>query len=164
MFLSRVLDMYGLPAGPAAAFSDVPTSYWAHDAIDMLRFYGITNGCGSNNYCPEALVTRREMAKFIESTFRTIAVYGGPVYWDTSFHILVPGLTFIDVPETDWANTWIEEMFWDNLTSGCMRDGLTLYYCPDANVTRGEMAKFIITAIQPDFVTQGFWPILSPSK
>jgi len=26
------------------------------------------------------------------------------------------------------------------------------------------MAKFIIRALQPDFVTQGFWPILAPSK
>jgi len=163
-FLSRVLDMYGLPTGPAAAFSDVPASYWAHDDIAMLRFYSITDGCGSNMFCPEAYVTRAEMAKFIESTFRTIHAYGGSVYWDTSFHVLVPGLTFADVPVTYWANTWIEELFWDNLTSGCMRDGLTLYYCPDANVTRGEMAKFIVTAIQPDSVTEGFWPILSPSK
>jgi len=163
-FLARVMDMYGLPAGTAPAFTDVASSYWAHDAIAMLRFYNITDGCGSNTFCPEAYVTRAEMAKFIESTFRTIHAYGGPVYWDTSFHVLVPGLTFIDVPSTYWANTWIEELFWDNLTSGCMRDGLTLYYCPDANVTRGEMAKFIITAIQPAPVTQGFWPILSPSK
>jgi len=163
-FLARVMDMYGLPAGTAPAFTDVASSYWAHDAIAMLRSYGITDGCGSNMYCPEVDVTRAEMAKFIESTFRTISAYGGTVYWDTSFHVLVPGLTFIDVPSTYWANTWIEELFWDNLTSGCMRDGLTLYYCPDANVTRGEMAKFIITAIQPAVVTQGFWPILSPSK
>ena len=105
------------------------------------------------------------MAKFIEVTFRTIKTFGGvDFYWPEEQNIYIHGITFIDVPVDYWANVWVEEFFFDQLTDGCMRDGLNLYFCPGDEVTRGQMAKFIIRAIQPDFVTQGFWPILAPSK
>jgi len=166
-FLSRsMVDLYLLAPMTSTAFSDVPATNFAAADIANLRGYNITAGCGGNNYCPDAAVTRAEMAKFIELTFRTIEVYApGSVGGWVDQDIFSPGFTFIDVPAEHWANIWIEELFWDGMTSGCTRDNLNLYFCPEDTVTRGQMAKFITSAIfgGPGAV-QTFWPILAPER
>jgi hypothetical protein len=52
-------------------FDDVPVTYWAADWIEQLSKEGITSGCSTNppRYCPEASVTRAQMAVFIVRTF-----------------------------------------------------------------------------------------------
>ena len=55
---------------PAAAlggseFSDVPSSHKFHDDIQAIANAGITSGCGGSNYCPNGLVTRGQMAAFL---------------------------------------------------------------------------------------------------
>jgi hypothetical protein len=46
-------------------FSDVPTSSTYHTTVSRLVGAGITGGCGSNKYCPNAAVTRGQMAAFL---------------------------------------------------------------------------------------------------
>jgi hypothetical protein len=61
---------YSPPAvGPGTGFGDVPPNYWAATFIKQLVAEGITVGCGSGNYCPEAPVTRAQMAVFLVRTF-----------------------------------------------------------------------------------------------
>jgi predicted outer membrane repeat protein len=55
--------------GASTGFSDVPASYWAAAWIKQLVAEGITAGCGTNTYCPEAPVTRAQMAVFLVRTF-----------------------------------------------------------------------------------------------
>jgi hypothetical protein len=57
------------PIGTITGFSDVPANYWAAAWIRQLVAEGITAGCGSGNYCPEAPVTRAQMAVFLVRTF-----------------------------------------------------------------------------------------------
>ena len=57
------------PPNATGIFTDVPTSFWAANWIEQLAAEGITTGCGGGNYCPEAPVTRAEMAKFLVITF-----------------------------------------------------------------------------------------------
>ena len=59
-----------IPAGVVLAshrFNDVPTSHQFHAAISAIADAGITTGCpqGTNNYCPNGLVTRGQMAAFL---------------------------------------------------------------------------------------------------
>lgn len=57
-----------LPAGAVLAshqFSDVPTSYQFHNSIDAIADAGITTGCGGGRFCPNGLVTRGQMAAFL---------------------------------------------------------------------------------------------------
>jgi len=61
--LSYQLDVSPAPA--AATFADVPTSDPAFQYIEALVASGITAGCGSGNYCPDAPLTRRQMAVFL---------------------------------------------------------------------------------------------------
>ncbi|HEY3472967.1 MAG TPA: S-layer homology domain-containing protein [Anaerolineales bacterium] len=61
---------YTPPAvGASTGFSDVPTTYWAAAWIKQLVAEGITSGCGTSTYCPEAPVTRAQMAVFLVKTF-----------------------------------------------------------------------------------------------
>ena len=57
------------PVGTSTGFIDVPTTHWAAAWIKQLAIEGITGGCGNGNYCPEASVTRAEMAVFLIRTF-----------------------------------------------------------------------------------------------
>lgn len=61
---------YTPPAvGGSTGFTDVPPGYWAAAFIKQLVTEGITSGCGSGVYCPEAPVTRAQMAVFLVRTF-----------------------------------------------------------------------------------------------
>jgi hypothetical protein len=53
------------PAPVAAAFADVPTSHPFFQFVEALYASGITGGCGSGNYCPDAPLTRGQMAVFL---------------------------------------------------------------------------------------------------
>jgi hypothetical protein len=72
VFLLRA--KYGASYSPPAAeagtdFADVTASYWAAPWIQQLAAEGITGGCGNGNYCPDAPVTRAQMAVFLVKTF-----------------------------------------------------------------------------------------------
>jgi len=119
------------------SFADVPTSHWGWQWIERLYHAGVTSGCSQAplNYCPNGDVTRAEMAKFLLA-----ALYGEDyeppalgVGEDTGFN---------DVPSTYWAAAWIKQLATEGITSGCGGGN----YCPDTQVTRAEMAKFLLTA------------------
>jgi hypothetical protein len=46
-------------------FTDVPNSHIFHNDIDWLADSGVTGGCGGGNFCPNASVTRGQMAAFM---------------------------------------------------------------------------------------------------
>jgi hypothetical protein len=64
-----LLALLALPISNVLAnhtFSDVPTSSPYHDAISAIANAGITGGCGGTKYCPKGLVTREQMAIFLD--------------------------------------------------------------------------------------------------
>lgn len=60
---------YTPPVATGTLFGDVPGSYWAVNWIEQLAAEGITLGCGSGNYCPEAIVPRDQMGVFLVRAF-----------------------------------------------------------------------------------------------
>jgi uncharacterized repeat protein (TIGR02543 family) len=125
-------------ATAVATFADVPTNYWAWSWIEGFYTAGITNGCGLGPliYCPERQVTRAEMAVFILR-----AKYGASYVPPASTGI------FADVPVAgkEWMQPWIEQFYRDGITTGCAQS--PLQYCPERNVTRAEMAVFLLRAL-----------------
>lgn len=70
VFLLRARYGSGYSPPPAAGiFNDVDSGYWAAPWIEQLAAEGISAGCGNGNYCPEAPVTRAQMAVFLVRTF-----------------------------------------------------------------------------------------------
>lgn len=53
------------PAPASATFNDVPTSHPFFRFVEALADAGTTGGCGGGNYCPDAPVTRGQMAVFL---------------------------------------------------------------------------------------------------
>ena len=53
------------PAPPIATFADVPTTHPFFQFVEALSRSGITAGCGSGNFCPDAPLTRKQMAAFL---------------------------------------------------------------------------------------------------
>ena len=59
------LQTAGQSSPALATFNDVPTTDPAFQYIEALFASGATGGCGGGAYCPNAPVTRRQMAVFL---------------------------------------------------------------------------------------------------
>jgi serine protease len=64
-FLARAL---GLPSTSSDFFTDDEASVHEGD-INRIAAAGVTNGCGGSRYCPQAAVTREQMAAFLYRAF-----------------------------------------------------------------------------------------------
>jgi len=53
------------PAPATATFNDVPVGHPLHRFVEALVAAGITGGCGGGQYCPDAPLTRGQMAVFL---------------------------------------------------------------------------------------------------
>jgi hypothetical protein len=121
---------YTPPAvGASTGFTDVPVGYWAAAWIKQLAAEGITGGCGVGVYCPDATVTRAQMAIFLLK-----AKHG------SSYSPPAATGVFTDVPVGYWADKWIEQLAVEGITGGC---GVGVY-CPDSSVIRAQMAVFLV--------------------
>jgi hypothetical protein len=131
-FIMPVRENHKKVVSTAPIFGDVPESHWAFQHIQGLYNAGITGGCNANPllYCPENPVTRAQMAVFI------LRGMHGSAYTPTNS----TGTVFADVPLGVFADAWIEQFSFEGITAGCTGDS----YCPDANVTRAQMAVFLL--------------------
>jgi hypothetical protein len=138
IFLERGMRGSGFSPPPASGiFEDVSPDNWTSGWIEQLLSDGITAGCSTNpfRYCPKRPVTRAQMAVFLE---RAMA-------WPDPPRIPpATGTIFDDVPIDFWAAAWIEKLATDSITSGCSTD--PPLYCPTGNVTRAQMAVFLVRA------------------
>jgi hypothetical protein len=117
---------------PLGRFVDTPSGHWAFSFIEALARAGITAGCGNSNYCPDGAVTRAQMAVFLERGMNGSG-YSPPA---------ATGNVFLDVGAQDFAASFIEQLANDGITSGCGNNN----YCPDDEVTRDQMAVFLLRA------------------
>ena len=117
------------------AFTDVPSTHPAYEAIEALAWNGVALGCDSApaRFCPDAPVTRAEMATFIERAKR-----------GSGFTLTPTGTRFADVPATHWAAGFVEQLYTDGITLGCATSPLR--FCPDAAITRAQMAPMLLKA------------------
>ena len=123
-----------VPPGCAAnptVFADVVCPSLYADWIEQLAAEGVTAGCGGANYCPDASVTRKQMAVFLLKTEH------GSTY-------VPPGcaanpVSFGDVACPSQYADWIEQLASEGITAGCGGGN----YCPNLAVLRGPMATFL---------------------
>jgi len=116
----------------AAEFTDVPLSHQFRPFISKIYARGITNGCGTGVYCPGATVTRGQMAVFLATAMK-ISNLPSPL-----------AATFSDVPPSHPFYKFVEAIARRGITGGCGNGA----YCPDSLITRGQMAVFLMKAIE----------------
>jgi hypothetical protein len=70
--------LMAVPIGVFAnhSFTDVPNSHTFHTVIGRVKGAGITAGCTATTYCPDANVTRGQMAAFLARTGGRVATAG----------------------------------------------------------------------------------------
>jgi hypothetical protein len=125
---------YKPPAvGTTSGFNDVPTSHSFAAWIKQLAFEEITSGCGGGNFCPDAPVTREQMAIFLLK-----GMYGS----DYKPPDVGASTGFLDVTITHPFAKWIKQLVAEGITSGCGGGN----YCPFFPVTRAQMAVFLVKA------------------
>ncbi len=120
---------YVPPAATGTMFGDVSAATFGAAWIEQFATEGITAGCGGGLYCPNSYVTRSQMAIFLLRG-KYGSAYVPPV---------ATGM-FSDVPVGSTNADWIEQLANEGITSGC-GGGM---YCPNNNVTRAEMAVFLV--------------------
>jgi len=123
-----------IPAAAVPLFADVSAAAFYRPHAEAVWRNGIMRECAGNplRFCPSDLVKRRHMARFI------ILARGGP-----TFSPSVP--TFNDVPPTDPDFAYIEAVRKLGIASGC--SAAPPLFCPDGNVTREQMTKFLLNAL-----------------
>lgn len=161
--------------GNGPHFRDVAPDYWAYDYIEAIAKANITHGCmrlsvedcpgapeGNNAlYCPEGIVTRAQMAAFVGRAMRF--GFDGFQHFNEYFPAEP---TFVDIADNG-LSPWIEAIAnpveagapegTKPVTIGCSVDTEgTRIYCPDREITRAEMAVFLVRAFKLD--TSGYDP------
>ncbi len=123
-----------VPVDFTVLFGDVPVDSFAWNYIYGAAGAGVMPGCAPQSpffaFCPDEIVTRRNMAGFIER-----AVHGAltppPVYTGR----------FDDVLIGSFNADYIQGLTDDAITAGCNAD--PPLYCPDQPVTRAQMTVFV---------------------
>jgi S-layer homology domain len=121
----------------ASPFTDVTGHPFQAD-IEWLWQSGITGGCTPTRFCPDAVVTREQMASFLVRA-RSLPAATRDYYVDDE----------ASVHEAD-----INRLAASGITGGCAPGR----YCPRNSVTREQMASFLVRAFGPAPTgTDYFW-------
>lgn len=126
-FLDRALQ---LPSTSTDYFFDDDDSPF-EIAINRVAAAGITTGCSDNNFCPDAFVTRGQMAAFLTRALHYDNDGGGNLFTDGDNSIF----------EGD-----IDRLATAGVTKGCNPPSNSRF-CPNQDVTREQMAAFLRRAL-----------------
>ena len=133
VWLARAIGV-GAAIEPAAAspFADVSDDEWWAPYVTRLASLGVTRGCDTEpaRFCPRGTVTRAQMASFLSRAYRLRA--GGE---DAGFTDIEGNVHAGDINALAAAG----------ITVGC--DTRPARYCPEEDVTRGQMATFLHRAL-----------------
>jgi TolB protein len=131
-FLGRALGY--TDDGGGDLFADDNDSIFELD-IDRLVTAGVTRGCDpplNDNYCPDGVVTRGQMAAFLHRALEGVLVLGPPV-------------SFVD----DDGSIFEADIEWlgaTGVTRGC-NPPTNDRFCSESPVTRAQMAAFLHRAL-----------------
>lgn len=111
-------------------FTDMPATNSLFRYVQKMRDLGIHTGCSATQFCPNALVTRGQMATYVAR-----ALFGETFSFPTAQR-------FSDIPASHSLFPYVQKI-WDlGVTQGCSASS----YCPEDLVTREQMAAFLSRA------------------
>ena len=96
--------------------------------VIAIKDLGITSGCEVDKFCPDDSVTRGQMAAFLVRALNLESDTQQDLFTDDDGSIF---------------ESQIEILYDHGITSGCEVDK----FCPDDSVTRGQMAAFLVRAL-----------------
>ncbi|MFY9551657.1 MAG: RHS repeat-associated core domain-containing protein [Thermoanaerobaculia bacterium] len=120
----------------AAVFSDVACTDPDALYVQLVAEKGITVGCGGGLYCPDATLTRAQMAVFVVKGYKPDG-FTPPACRGTFTDVTCSG------PYASFA-PWIEQLYRDGVTAGCGTNPLR--FCPGNTVGEWEMLVWLAKA------------------
>lgn len=129
-------EPYGLAWAVSGPFFDADDSPFRSDIL-WAAAEGITAGCGVGRFCPNAAVTREQMASFL--------VRAGDLPWSSVDH-------FADDDASPHESD-INAIATAGITGGCA----PTRYCPGQAVTREQMASFLVRALDLPAASQDYF-------
>ncbi len=117
--------------GGGSTFTDVPATHTFFADVEWLAAEGITSGCNppaNNLFCPGELVSRGQMAAFLD---RALDLPDGPDAFEDD--------------ETSIFEANIDALAASGITKGCNPPDNDAF-CPDGRLTRAQMAAFLVRA------------------
>jgi hypothetical protein len=127
-FIARALHLTEMTGTPA--YDDVD-GHLFEVAIDKIQTAGIGFGCDENSFCPDRPLERDEMAELLVRAFQ----YENPDATD-----------FFTDDSGNPFETSINKLANGGITVGC-NPPANDHFCPDRQLSRGEMATFFVRAI-----------------
>ena len=124
-FIARALGLSETTGG--TDFDDLDGHQFAL-AVDKIMTAGIGFGCDADSFCPDRPLQRDEMAEMLVRAFD----YDNPGGKDF----------FVDDDGNDFEES-INKLAAHGITEGC-NPPANDNYCPDENITRGQMATFFV--------------------
>lgn len=134
---SRIVlkELHGSAFAPPPAtgiFTDIPASSsdipWMEEAVRE----GVMDACSSSpmKFCPDDAVTRADAAKII-----LLSKYGRDYSPPPATGV------FTDVPVSSSLAPWVEQLYTDGITAGCVANPLS--YCPDDSIIVRDLALLL---------------------
>lgn len=120
-------EPFGLAWAVHGPFTDIDSSQFRGDIL-WAATEGITAGCSADRFCPNASVTREQMASFLRRA--------GDIPYASQDHFTDDG--------TSQHHADVNAIAAAGITGGCA----TNRFCPGSPVTRGQMASFLVRALQ----------------
>lgn len=124
---TMLVRAFGLTGSGGPGFVDTEASPH-RNAVEILAANGITRGCAAEKFCPDRSITRAEMAVFLSR------ILGLPPASPAGF---------VDTQSSE-ASGAIDSLALAGITRGCGPD----VFCPTDDVTRGQLASFLMRALR----------------
>lgn len=109
------------PTSTGTVFTDVQPGDYNAEWIEKMAVDGITEGCAVNSFCPDMVVTKEQLSKIILK-----AVLGSGYVPSAA-----SGSLFLDVTQSTFSASWIEELLNQGIAEGCDANN----FCPKEAVT-----------------------------
>lgn len=130
------VKLCGASTSPGGSFTDTGSSQFRAD-IGWLVAEGVTAGCSADRFCPRSAVTREQMASFLR---RITGVPASTSGWFTDIRTSMHRADINGVAKADIA-------------AGCD----DARYCPSTQVTREQMASFLVRALNLPPTTRDYF-------
>lgn len=124
---TMLVRAFALTGSSGDEFDDV-NALVHESAIETLAANGITKGCAPNRFCPDRPITRGEMATFLTRILDLPRA---------------PSAGFVDTGSNVHAAS-IDSLAAAGITRGCT----DTEFCPHSNVTRAQLASFLVRALE----------------
>jgi M6 family metalloprotease-like protein len=126
------------------------TTGYMNVAVDGRTFFTATDADIASYPVPYATPVTVDVSAFADNGIHNLlfetttdASFGVLNFFVDDVAVTTTPKTFNDVPPGFWAENYISAIACNNITTGCGGSN----YCPGGNVTRAEMAAFIIRAL-----------------